>query len=171
MTLFPIVYGERGVLASDGERVQCHLCGRWLGHLGGHVKRAHGMEAEDYKREFGLMQATGLIGPALAAKRREMIAPLREAAAPRLNAIRSGRLSIRFDNTGRKASLEELRRKRDAPRRHIRRRVLGYSCGVCGTYVPTAKYPTRKTCSDECLREAKRRNGIRVRNRQLGRAT
>jgi hypothetical protein len=67
------VYGQIGVLASDGERVQCHICGKWFGHLGGHVKRAHDAEAADYKAEFGLNATTGLIGPALAKKRREAI--------------------------------------------------------------------------------------------------
>jgi predicted flap endonuclease-1-like 5' DNA nuclease len=66
------LHGRLGVLADDGERVQCHLCGAFFGNLGGHVSQVHGVSPEDYKRSFGLNATTGLIGPALrAARQRE----------------------------------------------------------------------------------------------------
>lgn len=85
-----VQHGAVGVLADDGERVQCHICGRWFSHLGSHVRQGHGVEPSDYRREFGLCQATGLVGPALAEKMRERCGPLLESAKPRNEAIRRG---------------------------------------------------------------------------------
>lgn len=57
------VYGEVGVLLNDGERVECHCCGKWYGNLGNHVLRTHGLSPDTYRAIFGLRQKTGLIGP------------------------------------------------------------------------------------------------------------
>jgi len=62
--------GELGVLCSDGDKVQCHLCGRWYGHLGAHVSRTHKQPIDEYKENFGLNRTTGLIGETLAAIRK-----------------------------------------------------------------------------------------------------
>ena len=64
------IYGERGVLADDGERVECHACGRWFHHLGRHVAAAHGFTADEYREEFGLNRGTGLAGVRYRAKQR-----------------------------------------------------------------------------------------------------
>lgn len=55
-------YGQYGVLASDGERVQCHICGRWYISLASHVYQAHDMLADEYREQFGLNYTRGLIG-------------------------------------------------------------------------------------------------------------
>lgn len=62
-------FGLMGVLADDGVRAQCHVCGKWFGHLGNHVARTHGMECDAYRRTFGLAATTGLIGPRLKERR------------------------------------------------------------------------------------------------------
>lgn len=31
------IYGQLGVLATDGQRVECHMCGRWYKLLPSHV--------------------------------------------------------------------------------------------------------------------------------------
>ncbi|MGI8613289.1 MAG: hypothetical protein ACR2KL_05000, partial [Nocardioidaceae bacterium] len=44
--------GEIGVLAvdEDADRVQCHLCGRWLRSLAGsHLRVTHGWTGEQYR--------------------------------------------------------------------------------------------------------------------------
>lgn len=64
-------HGQLGVLADDGERVQCHLCGEFYGNLGGHVSQVHGWTPDDYKARFGLNATTGLIGPSLRAARQQ----------------------------------------------------------------------------------------------------
>jgi hypothetical protein len=45
------IYGELGVLESDGDRVCCHACGGWY-VLGSHAFAAHGLTAEIYKIVF-----------------------------------------------------------------------------------------------------------------------
>ena len=37
------VYGELGVLATDGTRLECHACGGWYVSLAGHALPAHGL--------------------------------------------------------------------------------------------------------------------------------
>ena len=59
------VHGRLGVLADDGERAQCHICGDYFGNLGGHVSQVHGVTPDDYKAFFGLNATTGLLGPTL----------------------------------------------------------------------------------------------------------
>ena len=65
------IHGRLGVLADDGERVQCHICGGYYGNLGGHVSQVHGVTPGEYKALFGLNATTGLIGPALKELRRQ----------------------------------------------------------------------------------------------------
>ena len=59
------IHGQRGVLADDGERAQCHICGNFYGNLGGHATQVHGIGPDEYKAYFGLNATTGLVGPAL----------------------------------------------------------------------------------------------------------
>ena len=65
------IYGELGVFRTDGDKAECHVCGGWFGHLGGHVARAHDLTADEYRAIFGLRAKTKLIGPSLRAKRLE----------------------------------------------------------------------------------------------------
>jgi predicted transcriptional regulator len=67
------IFGQCGVLASDGSRVQCHLCGAWFAHLGNHVNRRHHVSCDAYRIQFGLQQKTGLIGPKLKQLRQQNV--------------------------------------------------------------------------------------------------
>ncbi|AHY48418.1 ROS/MUCR transcriptional regulator protein (plasmid) [Rubrobacter radiotolerans] len=114
-----VIHGRRGVLASDGERVQCHVCGRWYAHLGAHVRMKHDMEADEYKREFGLMSKTGLISPELAEKRRKHkhLEAYRESSRERMKALSA-------EEQSRRASQQDLREERrldPAYQAHVRR--------------------------------------------------
>lgn len=62
-------YGELGTLRHDGDRVQCHVCGRWFKTLGVHTLIIHGLSEEEYKKVFGLNLQTGLVGLGLTAQR------------------------------------------------------------------------------------------------------
>jgi ribosome-binding protein aMBF1 (putative translation factor) len=68
------VHGQLGVLADDGERAQCHICGDYFGNLGGHVSQVHGVSPDEYKERFELKASTGLLGPALKDLRRRQAA-------------------------------------------------------------------------------------------------
>lgn len=63
-------FGFIGALIFDGktEKVQCHLCGEWLGYLPHHLKREHNMTASAYKNKVGLLQSTALISESARAK-------------------------------------------------------------------------------------------------------
>jgi transcriptional regulator with XRE-family HTH domain len=53
----------------DGTKIQCHVCGKWLGALPVHL-RTHGMTAEAYKEQFGLARTTSLWSPVTQEKQR-----------------------------------------------------------------------------------------------------
>ena len=57
-------YGDLGVLATDDEKAQCHVCGRWYRYLANHARLALELNADEYKALFGLNMTTGLVGPA-----------------------------------------------------------------------------------------------------------
>jgi len=86
------VFGEIGVLADDGERVQCHVCGKWYRCLGSHIVKTHGMSCDDYKVQFGLCKRVGLASESLRAVIREqhgerMTDIARERGWPRVRAM------------------------------------------------------------------------------------
>jgi hypothetical protein len=56
------IFGEIGILADDGERVQCHICGKWFAALAQHVRQKHGWSREEYCDHFGLKRTTKLSG-------------------------------------------------------------------------------------------------------------
>ena len=62
-------FGQFGVLADDGDKVQCHVCGDMYDLLGSHANKTHGLTADWYRQAFGLYQATSLVGPTFSAKR------------------------------------------------------------------------------------------------------
>jgi hypothetical protein len=64
------MFGEIGVLASDGNRVQCHLCGNFFHALNQHVMKKHKMACEDYRTAFGLNAAQPLASPSFSETQR-----------------------------------------------------------------------------------------------------
>lgn len=66
------LHGTLGVLASDGDRVQCHGCGKFFKAAGTHLVRRHGITADDYRRLFGLRTTTGFAGPSVKARLRQL---------------------------------------------------------------------------------------------------
>ncbi|MDE3075684.1 MAG: hypothetical protein KGJ86_09650 [Chloroflexota bacterium] len=43
------IYGQLGVLACDGQRVECHARGRWYSLLASHVIQTHGLSPAEYR--------------------------------------------------------------------------------------------------------------------------
>ncbi len=58
------VFGKIGVLYDDGQRAECHCCGRFFGNLGNHALRTHDLTPDEYKAIFGLNATRSLAGPA-----------------------------------------------------------------------------------------------------------
>lgn len=58
----PIDQGRFGLLSQDDSgHLLCHVCGRGLLHLGTHMRRAHGLSADDYRERYGLTSGTRLV--------------------------------------------------------------------------------------------------------------
>jgi len=64
-------YGPVGQMRYDGDRVQCHLCGRWLKWVGGtHLARTHGWTIEQYRDTFRLPRNVSTVAPETAELKR-----------------------------------------------------------------------------------------------------
>lgn len=149
-------FGRLGVLTDDGDKAECHVCGGWFGHLGGHAKRAHDLLPEEYKAAFGLNRRTGLIGPSLAAIRRkgtDHLIPYRDLGVQALKTITKEQ---RAQNTRQHAlnrSLEAQSHYQESAARH--RRIEQHECVICGREFEAVGHDAneRKTCgSKECWR-------------------
>lgn len=64
------IHGCVGVLATDGDTLQCHVCGEWFIGLNHHAWNAHNLLAREYKAYFGLNLNTPLVSPDVSAKLR-----------------------------------------------------------------------------------------------------
>ena|SRR3990167_8808946 len=53
------------LLTLNGEKIQCHICGRLFNSVGAHLKDAHKINAVEYKNKFQLAQGTALISEKL----------------------------------------------------------------------------------------------------------
>jgi len=65
------MYGKLGILETDGERIQCHICGRWYKSLSSHAWHSHGFTADEYRLEYGLNRGQSLISNETAKKYRD----------------------------------------------------------------------------------------------------
>lgn len=56
----------------DGDRVQCHLCGRWLKMVGGsHLISAHGITVAEYREMFRLHANDSTVAPETTERKRQ----------------------------------------------------------------------------------------------------
>ena len=70
-------------VSDDGAKIQCHVCGRWLGALPSHIARQHGLTAAEYKEAYGLARSASLWSPECQAKQREAAIARDQASAGR----------------------------------------------------------------------------------------
>lgn len=56
------VIGRLGIMNDDGDRQECHCCGRWFAFLGKHVWATHDVTANEYRSAFGLAHGQPLAG-------------------------------------------------------------------------------------------------------------
>lgn len=93
----PSGHGYLGVIMYDDteDKIQCHLCGRWMSHIGTHVRQAHHEKIEDYREQFGLPLRGGLTSKSIShkqsksASRPENLARLDANRRPWINAERT----------------------------------------------------------------------------------
>jgi predicted transcriptional regulator len=61
-----------GQMRFDGDRVQCHLCGRWLKMVGGsHLISAHGITVVEYREMFRLHANDPTVAPETTERKRQ----------------------------------------------------------------------------------------------------
>ncbi len=162
------LHGAMGRLSAAGDRLQCHLCGRFYVSLAAHVVQRHGMRADEYRETFGLNATTALVGPSLRAIRR---ATGRRVLTPYQDHHRFANLSSEERSTqvrGREVRLETRRALAAAKQRQV-----AVVCAICGqTFTlkaSRARRPERHTCSLDCRRELLRRDGIQAANSETSR--
>lgn len=49
------------LVTTDGESVQCHICGKLFSNLAGHITHGHQMKVADYKEKYKLARKTALV--------------------------------------------------------------------------------------------------------------
>lgn len=65
-------YAPIGRMRYDGDRVQCHLCGRWFKMVGGnHTIAAHDMTVAEYRELFRLNGNVSTVAPETAERKRK----------------------------------------------------------------------------------------------------
>ena len=107
-------FGLFGLLAeaSDGEAVQCHVCGDWYVLLGTHANATHGLHADAYRRAFGLHKSTALASTGYRTKRRrhhsaQLVTP------ERLEATRARAEALSSEEMQRRSRMKRRRRQHD----------------------------------------------------------
>lgn len=153
--LRPSGFGVFGVVIRDEAAVLCYECGRWLGTLGKHLRRAHELTARDYRISHGIALGDPLsslsLSRSLSAAANRKTPEQKRQAQEHLEVIR--------------AEATQAARSAQRPAGGVAKRAAGRSrqaalgataraCRICGSPCPT---PNSRTCSTECKSEAFRR--------------
>ena len=56
----------------DGDKLMCHICGKFQNSIGKHSLQSHKLNPIDYRHKFGLLPRTSLSSKTSSAKRSEM---------------------------------------------------------------------------------------------------
>lgn len=160
----PPLAGSLGVLRTDGDQVECHLCGGWFRRLGQHLFWKHDVMVAEYKALFGLGRVTPLASAAsIEISRQQSIERRSGASAEVMRAIRPTaeqtsasssrpeRLSVR---TARLPQRRVLAKAMSAsPHPHAHNEEICRICGRSFRVPPSAVVRGRKTCGrQDCLR-------------------
>jgi hypothetical protein len=147
-----------GVLETDGERVRCAECGRWLRALGHHV-REHGLTPREYKLRWGLPLQKGLSAPDLARANHErgkaqvgtsQWTRFEKARDPVAAALCRDEDSMNATGRGSAHAVQAAANGRAGRTGRI------HTCQVCGAtwcVLPGGNYRAR-TCSAACAKQA-----------------
>ncbi len=102
------LYGQIGSVEESGDKVQCHICGKWFRNLGLHINRGHKMECDDYREAFGLARSYALCSSAFSAQQNKIhgarIAALGSKGRAKLKALTSEELAAQAKIKRRKST-------------------------------------------------------------------
>ncbi len=154
--LRPSGMGVFGVVIRDEDGVLCYECGRWLGALGKHLRRAHEMTARDYRLRHGIALGDALSSLSLS---RSLVDAAARKTPEQKRQAREYLRTVQAQGT-------QAARSAKRPAGGVAKRAAGRSrqaalggqtvraCRICGSPCPT---PNSRTCSPECKSEVFRR--------------
>ncbi|GAA2183340.1 hypothetical protein GCM10009785_26560 [Brooklawnia cerclae] len=153
----PDGHGRYGVLERHDDAALCHECGGWYVSVGAHVRLAHDMTADDYRRAHGLKRTQPLTALSYAARQSERASGMVGSSAwRRLEAARDPQAAAdaRTPDVFRAPAGSAIHAEGATDGRlDLHRPAAEKTCPVCGrTYTGRDK-----SCSDECARELWRR--------------
>lgn len=61
------------LMSLDGEKMQCHICGKLFGDVGTHSRQAHKVTVDEYKERFELARTTSLISESVRESRKNQM--------------------------------------------------------------------------------------------------
>ena len=146
------------LVSDDGERVQCHICGRWFIYLTPHLRWKHNLTCDEYREDFGLNRTQPLCSESLSEKhRRHFIAAglvgkhlcfnlsdFPHATERRLQ----GRLN--FSRARKGVRIRGSERRKESQRRNYQMTRVPEPCVVCGTVVLVHKIRGKSALCDKC---------------------
>ena len=150
-------YGNYGVFLEEGDRVQCHICGKWYILLATHLWKTHNYLADEYREQFGLGYTTGLLTGELSDYKSDITTRLIKAGImrdPRTLDWKAARDAGSARTRGRKKRAEQIIKNLAS---HPRKLWLLSKCIICGTDFSCWKSELGKikTCSkSSCHRKA-----------------
>lgn len=132
------VWGDRGVLAEEGDSVQCHACGTWWPMLGQHVFRFHYLRAKQYRKAFGLNATQPLCSQWYSDKRSQQAKKrMEEGWAPSVSPPTPHAYEVSLQTI--------LHQRQRQPAKYIDTR-----CEVCAAPFRVRQRYFRRTCSEVC---------------------
>lgn len=143
------IYGEIGVLAEDGDKVECHCCGERFVSLPSHIVWKHDLNSDEYRAIFGLNRHRALLGKAARERRSQWAASRTEFNAAMLEKAREILETV---------TPEQKSEWHDRPFRPEGRAAISagrggqkfYECVICGKMTQHLWAPKMKTCGPEC---------------------
>lgn len=142
------IFGEIGVFNDNGDKAECHICGKWYVSVASHAWQIHGIIATEYRELFSLNYSQGL-----------------EADKERRGRKERGRREYRLGISvikSKPANAAIFDKIRGRPQRfqsvlaNIKVHPAEYielHCVVCGKYFIKTLTEKRLTCSNECRKK------------------
>lgn len=151
-------YAPVGTVVRDGDRVQCHVCGRWFKSVIAHL-RSHGWHHLAYREAFGLLRGESLEGDGTRSLRATLMTERRKHD-PAVQAgcehghelVRTGALAEAAAKAARGRRHPEQRRRKtlaalaaidlEARAEGTRRHAVEQLCGIAQAVAEHLGYPT-----------------------------
>lgn len=116
--------------------IECLICGKHYQALHIHIIRRHNMQADDYRRRFGIPFTRGLISATAFAKRSAAVTPQAMAALKRHVANRTGPFNLGPHDKGRVPAVVDVFRQSKPYANRAKRIII--ACANCGGPLETS---------------------------------